>query len=176
MFSRTPTKSLTVPSQATINLDVLARVDILRGLTAEQRILVGDLGKEVTLPQGYILATYGSHADNLYLILEGSVELSVPTTSGYLPVRVVCGGESVPLSSLLGEGNVITTAVTLDASVVITIPAVSLVELCHARPDIGVVILESVARILAGRYAATLARLMESTNPGIQNAELWAAL
>lgn len=176
MFSKTPAESLTVPSRTTIDPDVLARIDILRGLTAEQRILVGDLGKEVTLPQGYILATYGSHADSLYVILVGSVELSVPTTSGYLPVRVVCGDESVPLSSLLGEGNVITTAVTLDTSVVIIIPAISLVELCHARPDIGVVILESVARILAGRYASTLARLMESAHPGIQHAELWAAL
>jgi len=176
MFNKTPAKSLTVPSPATIDLDGLARVDILSGLTAEQRILVASLGKEITLPQGYILATYGSHGDSLYLILEGSVELSVPTTSGYLPVRVVCGGESIPLSSLLGKGNVITTAVTLDTSVVITMPATTLVALCHARPYIGVVIFESVARILAGRYAATLARLMESTNRGLQNADLWAAL
>lgn len=152
----------------------LAGIDILRDLTAEQRALVGSRGKEVTLPPGYILGTHGSQGDAIYLILEGNVELSHPTPLGYLAVRIVKGGESVPLSILLGQGRFITTAVTIDSSRVLVIPRASLLALCNERPDIGMVIFRAVAEILGSRYAATLSRLAETLDKGLQRAELWA--
>lgn len=151
----------------------LARIDILEEMTIEQRALVASLGKEVTLPPNYILGTHSSEGDSLFLILEGCVELSVPTPVGYLAVRIVMGGESIPLSVLIGEGKLITTAVTTDTTSALVIPKQALLDLCTSRPDIGVLVFRSVARILGNRYATVLARLTEALGQKVPR-EVWA--
>lgn len=152
----------------------LAEVDIFRPLDPRQRRAVSDLGHEYMLPGDYVLGVHASRADSLYCILEGTVELSVPTAKGYLGVRTVRGGESVPLSILFGEGRLITTAVTVGTVRAFAIPREFLLRLCSTRPDIGVQVYRIAAEVFGTRYAATLAKLTEALDGAAPDAALWA--
>jgi len=140
----------------------LAHVDIFRPLDPRQRRAVSDLGHEYILPGNYVLGVHGSRGDTLYCVLEGSVELSVPTSKGYLAVRTVRGGESVPLSILFGEGSLITTAVTVGTVRAFAIPRDFLLRLSVTRPDIGVQVYRTAAELFGTRYSATLAKLTDA--------------
>ena len=159
-----------------VEASALAQVDILRDLTPAQRALVASLGEEMVLPADYILGTHGSKGDTLYLILEGEVELSVPTVMDYLAVRVVKGGESVPLSVLVGDSTLITTAVAMTSTRVVMIPRQRLLALCDVRPEIASVIFRSIAGILAQRYRFTLAKLTDTPGDAVRYADLWTNL
>ncbi|MEK7216405.1 MAG: cyclic nucleotide-binding domain-containing protein [Chloroflexota bacterium] len=152
----------------------LAGIDIFRPLTPEQRRTVADLGHEYLLPGDYVLGVHGSVGESLYCLLEGSAELSVPTSKGYLGVRTVRGGESVPLSILFGEGRLITTAVTMDTVRAFAIPRPFLLRLCLTRPDIGVQVYRTAAELFGTRYGATLSKLIEATDGVASDAHLWA--
>ena len=152
----------------------LAEVDIFRPLTPEQRQTVADLGHEYLLPGDYVLGVHGSVGESLYCLLEGSAELSVPTSRGYLAVRTVRGGESVPLSILFGEGRLITTAVTMDTVRAFAMPRSFLLRLCLTRPDIGVQVYRTAAELFGSRYAATLSKLIEATGGAAPDAHLFA--
>ena len=151
----------------------LAGIDIFRPLTPEQRRTVSDLGHEFLLPGDYVLGVHGSVGETLYSLLEGSAELSVPTSKGYLGVRTVRGGESVPLSILFGEGKLITTAVTVGAVRSFAIPRSFLLRLCVTRPDIGVQVYRTAAEVFGTRYAATLLKLIEAMDGAAPDAHLW---
>ena len=63
-----------VVSDMTTWVQDLARLDVLRGLTHEQLLLIGHLGARSVLPPGQVLAVAGEPCDHLYLILDGDVE------------------------------------------------------------------------------------------------------
>ncbi|MSQ27855.1 MAG: hypothetical protein EXR51_06940 [Dehalococcoidia bacterium] len=98
----------------------------------------------------------------------------MPTSKGYLGVRTVRGGESVPLSILFGEGKLITTAVTMDTVRAFAIPSAFLLRLCLTRPDIGVQVYRIAAELFGTRYGATLVKLIEAMDGAASDAHLWA--
>ncbi|MEK7216912.1 MAG: cyclic nucleotide-binding domain-containing protein [Chloroflexota bacterium] len=137
----------------------LAGIDIFRSLTPEQRRSVSDLGHEYLLPGDYVLGVHGSVGETLFCLLEGSAELSVPTSKGYLAVRIVRGGESVPLSILFGDGKLITTAVTVETVRCFAMPRSFLLQLCVTQPEVGMQVYRAAAEVFLTRYAATLSKL-----------------
>ncbi len=79
-------------------------------------------------------------------------------------------GEAPPLSVLLGDGTLSTTATALTDVVALVLPRDALQALCPEHPVIGRELFRFIAEVLKGRYRATLSRLtqqLEISGPGL---------
>ena len=144
-------------------LRALQQVDILSSLEVADLYEIASLGSLEELPADTILGVTGSRCDVLYVVLEGYIELSVPTSSGYLGLGIVKGGGSFPLSALLGDGFLMSTGVAMGSVKTLVLPCQTLLDYCERRPDVGARIYRRIAEILAGRQGALLTRLVDST-------------
>lgn len=143
-------------------LHALQQVDILSDLEVADLYEIASLGSLEELPADTILGVTGSHCDALYVILEGYIELSVPTSSGYLGLGIVKGGGSFPLSGLLGDGCLMSTGVAMGSAKALVLPRWKLLSYCERRPEVGARIYRRIAEILASRQGALLRRLVDS--------------
>lgn len=144
-------------------LHTLMQVDIFSSLAVDDLYEIASLGYFEELPADTILGVTGSHGDVLYVILEGYIELSVPTSSGYLGLGIVKGGGSFPLSALLGDGCLLSTGVAIGSVKTLILPCVKLLGYFARRPAVGARIYRKIAEILADRQGALLRRLVDST-------------
>ena len=154
--------------------DVLRRVDIFRNLNVEQLAAVARFGRIEHLQEGYILGVQGSQGDMLYAILAGHVQLLTESSIGQLTVRIAEPGESLPLAVLIGEGNLITSAVALSDLEAFVLQRDQLFELCTERPDIGMALFQAIAGILGNRYGTTLRRMTDAMDKALQHSDIWA--
>lgn len=152
----------------------LSSVDLLRRLNDEQRAAVLRIGEVQQFPSGFVLGIESKVSHALYCILRGQVQLSVRSPMGQLTVRVAGEGESLPLAALIGDHSLVTTAVVLDDLTALTLPRAALMQLCQARPDIGMEVYAAVAEVLGSRYRASLARVTHRVEQLAQEPELWA--
>ncbi len=142
-------------------LGVLIRTDILRELPLERVRLFAGLGHAVELPGDTILGVQDGHSQHLYVILQGTVQLSAPTAVGYLALRIAGPGETIPLSALVGDGTLVSTAVAIGNVLAFQVPVTAVQRLCEEYPDVGASLYRQIAAILGGRYRKTVDYLAE---------------
>ncbi|MBI4312277.1 MAG: GNAT family N-acetyltransferase [Chloroflexi bacterium] len=157
---------------------VLARpacmqMDILRGLSREQRAAVVALSSPMKVPAGWEMGKAQHPGDCLYFILEGLAELTASSSLGEVTVRIAHEGEALPLASLLGQGRLITSITAMTEMEVLAVPRSRFKDLCAKRPDIGNLVNANMAETLAGRYKAALAHFASMTQR-VATADLWA--
>lgn len=152
----------------------MKNVDIFRYLSDEQVSKLTRLGLIEEMRAGEILGVQGKHGSELYIILEGQVELTAVSSMGHLTVRIAGPNESLPLAALMGDGTLITSAQAIDDGRVLVIPRSRLFELCNEHPDIGFQLFRAVAEILADRYKRTLDRFSETVDKALERSEIWA--
>ena len=73
-----------------ISLDFLRKVDIFKGLSDDQLDSIGQLCYEASFMEGDVLFSEGQSADHLFLISEGTVDLSFS-----LPGRIRTPGTTI---------------------------------------------------------------------------------
>ncbi len=140
-------------------LRLLERADILQDLPPRHLELFLRIGSAVEIPADSILAVQGGRSEQLHIILEGSVQLSTPTTRGYLELRTAGPGETIPLSALVGDGTLTTTALAVGSAVVFQLPVADVLRICEDYPDAGRLVYRQIAAIFAGRYRKTVQQL-----------------
>jgi CRP-like cAMP-binding protein len=139
----------------------LARADIMRTVHSDYLADLAALGNVVELPADTIIGVRGGRCEHLYVIIEGAVELSAPTPAGYRRLRVAGPCETVPLSALIGDGTLITTALAMGNVLAFEIPVGSVLALCERYTEMGAAVFREIAVILGGRYRKTVDRLTE---------------
>ncbi len=140
-------------------LHMLERADILRGLRPRHLELFLESGSATEIQPDTILAVKDGHVDYIYIILEGTVQLSTPTVHGYLELRNAGPGETIPLSALLGDGALLTTALAVGSVLAFQLPVRQVQRICEDYPDAGRAVYAQIAEIFAGRYRKTVDRL-----------------
>jgi aspartate ammonia-lyase len=132
--------------------EFLRRIELFKGLDDNERALVAGLVEVREIEKSTLLFQENSPRENLFLIFEGEIELF--KRSPY--------GEEKRLSffgkyDFLGEGSLMddyphsTTARALLSTVVFAISADKFRKLCALRPELGMKILSSVARVISRR-------------------------
>lgn len=137
-------------------LTALTHTDIFRNLAPGRVELFADLGDVVDLPPDTILGVQGGRSEHLYVILEGTVQLSAPSVAGYLPLRNAGPGETIPLSALVGNGRLVTTAVAVSGVLAYQLPVAHVQRLVDQYPDVGASLFRQIAEILGERYRRTV--------------------
>lgn len=163
-----------VPPEPVESRAVARHSDLLQGLPDESVAAVLALARWTSAPAGCRLAEAGTEGDNVYIIVDGHVQLTGHSDVGEVTVRIAEEGESFPLAALLGSGTLVTSATAMTDLLAYAIPRKHLIALCADRPDIGMTLYAQVAEILGDRYRSTLARHMTGVGNAVRQPEIWA--
>lgn len=139
--------------------DLLERSDAFRALPASQVRQIAALGELVSVPAGTTLASEEAFGETFYVVVSGQIELSANSALGKITLRIAGPGESFPIAGLLGTGRLITTASAMDDLALWQVDCGVLHEFFDRRPDIGVHVYDTAARVMAERYRQTVSRL-----------------
>lgn len=123
---------------------------------------IAAIAQAVNYPAGATIFREGSVDHHLYLIASGHValEMHVP---GHNRVRLLSlgPGDMLAWSSLLGEGRMTASAMAVEPTELIAIPARSLLDLCAAHPQTGYEVMQQMSLALAKRLLATRLQLLD---------------
>jgi CRP-like cAMP-binding protein len=130
----------------------ISQVEILRGLSKEQRERVRSLGQIEQYHNGVTVFTEGQGAKKIYLVEEGRVAVESQIVRGMrLPISILHPGQAFGWSALVSPYLYTATVTTLCKTRVIAIDHKSLSALMKADLSLGFTIMDNVASIVASR-------------------------
>ncbi len=125
-----------------------------------QRLM--NLGLAQHYSSGITLFQENSYHHTFYLVVEGLVGLDI-----HLPRRkpkrilTITSGEILAWSSILSDGSMTTSAVTLAPTQLIAWPADKLMQLCKEDHEVGFLMMQRVAQALSRRLSSTRLQLLD---------------
>lgn len=129
---------------ATIDLEMLRKVELFSALTSEQVRPFADAARETTHPVGETLTEQGSHGHRFHLLLDGSAAVE----RGAEEVATVGPGDFVGEIGLLGGGPSTATVRCTSPVRALTLRREEFWAVLEAEPHIALRILEVVCRRL----------------------------
>jgi CRP-like cAMP-binding protein len=129
--------------------------DLLDGLGADDAETVLSLASKLHLREGETVFGLGDEALAVYLVVDGSVRLTLPITIGTRQVDGMVGeraaGHMVGWSGLVPPHRFTVKATAHSATVLLCLQRSDLLELFTHRPAMGSTIYRNVARIVGQR-------------------------
>lgn len=131
-------------------------------LSAEACRQLASLATRRRLAPGEVLFTEGAENHDVFVLLEGEIDLSM-TVPGRGAVRVLSLGEGdvVAWSALLGDGVMTCGARARVASEILVLPAQMLRTVLEHAPALGYEFMRALASTLARRLTATRLQLLD---------------
>lgn len=124
-----------------------------------------------TLAQEATLRSYDANAiifrenapfQDLLVVQSGAIALEINVPSrGRCRILTLGAGDLVGWSALLGRGTMTTSAVAVEATTVVCIPAANLLRMCEANHHLGYVVMKYLAQSLGNRLVATRLQLLD---------------
>ncbi|MCI0519107.1 MAG: cyclic nucleotide-binding domain-containing protein [Chloroflexi bacterium] len=145
---------------------VLRHFPFFSFLSPAQLRAVADLAKEETLDAGVTIFNEGQHADYLYILVKGSVDLFFTAEVKYRPeltkelhFGVIEPGKLFGISALVEPYVLTSSARTSRPSQVIKIEAAGLINLCQSEEKLAYGLIRQVAASSMERLNATRLQL-----------------
>ena len=130
----------------------LHQIDLLRGLSEEERRNLKNLGEIERYEPNMAIFSEGAEAGNFYLLEEGRVSIESRLSRGLrFPIMAVSPGQAFGWSALVFPHQYTATALSLTRVRAIAIPTEAMLEMMRANPALGLAIMEKVASIVASR-------------------------
>jgi hypothetical protein len=130
----------------------IPQVDILRGLSQQQRQQVRKLGSIEHYEANTAICTEGTRARKLYLVEEGQVAVESQVATGMrFPISVVYPSQAFGWSALVPPYVYTATVTALSKTRVIVIDQERLLAMLQSDPSLGFIIMQNVASIVASR-------------------------
>ena len=118
--------------------------------------------ERLTYDAGQVMFNAGDAADAAYIIIDGSVEISVPTPSGPIIVNTLGKNELLGEIAIFGEVPRTATAKALSKLETLKISKELFIKVIRENPDAAV----ELIKILAGRLANTTSQLTQTRSGG----------
>ncbi|MFZ5917418.1 MAG: Crp/Fnr family transcriptional regulator [Chloroflexota bacterium] len=147
-------------------IEALRRTQIFEGLSDKQLHVIEPLCKRVHCLSGKVFFAEGDEASNLFVVEEGEVSLEVDLFLGdhlrpkTIAVERVGKNDTFGWSALVEPRRMTTTARCSRDVDIIAINGDDLKALLKKSPDIGVIVMENVAKIVRDRLVHTRQRLI----------------
>jgi CRP-like cAMP-binding protein len=141
-----------------ISLELLRRYPFFAGLDEAELRSLAMIAEEVRVPAGTRLFEEGQTADALYLLLEGSVDLSFNSPLGeaeQVHIGEINPGEPFAISALIPPHTLKHTARAGTTIHAIKIAAAPLREICQKNSRVGNVVMRQVAQAAMERLHFT---------------------
>ena len=148
-----------------VSRDTLAGMDLFRGLPADGLGAIAAMCREETFPAKTVFFAVDRPADNMYLLLEGSVGLTIEPvpTSPPLTISVLnARGQLFGWSAIVGPSNYTATAQAMTDVQAIVMDGHALMKYLEQHPTVGVVVLKRLAQLISLRMSE-LRRLLTET-------------
>jgi CRP-like cAMP-binding protein len=150
---------------AVVPTETLAKLSLFEGLPEGALKAIGAISRELPFAADTVIFSPETPAEHLYVLLEGSVRLTVhvSTLSGPVTVTVLgTPGQAFGFSSLLGSGHHNSSAESGTIARVVAVRGRELMDFLAKEPDVGFALMKRVAQRISNRLAA-LRRLLVET-------------
>lgn len=141
-----------------------ADVPLFRGLSPAELQVLGALAEERHVPRGHWVLREGEPGDALYVLLEGTLEVTKQDAVGIqTPVATLTAGQVVGEMSLLDAGRVRSASAMAHTDVhLLSLDGPRFRELL-ARGDVGALkVVANLARVMSQRLLAVTERLVDN--------------
>jgi CRP-like cAMP-binding protein len=140
-----------------ISTEWLKKTELFRTLTEAQLSLLLSHSSVESFPEGKTIFRQGDEADRLYILAEGSIDLSVKTGENvdFLSSKVEKEGSAFGIPSLIEPFRYNVTATCLKPSKIVVIDAVRVRTEMERDPKMGVEILKKLVSIYFNRLNET---------------------
>jgi CRP-like cAMP-binding protein len=146
----------------------LERINLFKGLAEGDLKLIATKFQRETFSDETTIFGQGDPAESLYILLSGGVSIRFKPHDGeIINVSDIHEGDVFGWSAALGRKVYTSCAITTSASELVYIKGVDLRDLCSSHPEIGVVILERLATVIAERLKNTHAQVVELLWKGV---------
>lgn len=127
---------------------ILKQADLFRDLSEEQLQQVGQIANEELFAEGNTVCQQGDHADKMYIISAGQVEVIVEHDNGNQQAVLYLGtGQIIGEMTLVDDGKRSATVIAVEESTKLySIPNSKFTALCQSNTDIGYVIMRNIAQ------------------------------
>ena len=130
----------------------ISQLEILRGLSREQRQQIKGLGKPEHYEPDAVICTEGTEARKFYLVQDGRVAVESQVARGMrFPLSIVYPGQAFGWSALVPPYVYTATVLSLSETRVTAIDQEALLSLMKSDPSLGFIIIQNVACIVASR-------------------------
>lgn len=142
--------------------EVLAKLRFTETLPADVLERLAALAVLRGYPAHSVVFREGTQNDDMMIVAIGSLalEMHVPGR-GNVRILSVGPGDMVAWSALVGSRRMTTSAVALEDTQVVCLPAAEVLEICQADPTFGYDLMSKVAHALADRLVATRLQLLD---------------
>jgi CRP-like cAMP-binding protein len=148
----------------------LEKVKLFNGLEKDHLRLISPKFERRTLANDAIIFGQGDSADYLYILLSGSVSIRFKPPDGEtINVSDIQDGDVFGWSAALGRDVYTSCAITTSPCELVSISGEELRALCSTHPEIGVVVLERLATVIAERLKNTHAQVVELLWQGVNS-------
>ena len=120
--------------------------------------------ERLTYDAGQVMFNAGDAADAAYIIIDGSVEISVPTPSGPIIVNTLGKNELLGEIAIFGDVPRTATAKAIAKLEALKISKDMFVKVIRENPDAAI----ELIRILAARLASTTHQLSRTRSGGMR--------
>ena len=111
---------------------------------------------------GQVIFNAGDVGDSAYVIIEGTVEISVPTPSGPIVINEMGKNDLLGEIAIVGEVPRTATAKALSKLETLKISKELFMKIIHENPDAAI----ELVKILAARLASTTSQLTRTRSGG----------
>ena len=120
--------------------------------------------ERLTYDAGQVIFNAGDSADAAYVVIDGTVEISVPTPSGPIIINTMTKNELLGEIAIVGDVPRTATAKAVSKVETLKISKELFVKIIRENPDAAV----ELIRILAARLASTTSQLTRTRTGGGQ--------
>jgi CRP/FNR family transcriptional regulator, cyclic AMP receptor protein len=117
--------------------------------------------ERLTYNAGQVMFKAGDMGDAAYIVIEGKVEISVPSSSGPIVVNMVGRNEIIGEIAIFGDVPRTATAKAVTRLETLRISKELFTKIIRENPDAAL----ELIRVLAGRLANTTAQLSRTIGP-----------
>lgn len=130
------------------------RLDIFKGFDKEEMELLRPLFKELSFPAGTVIFQQGEPAEFLYLVINGTVDMSFKPYDGGMPMTVshIEKGDLFGWSAVVGSEKYTSSAIAINAVSAFRVKGNELRAFCIEHPEAGKTILERLADVASYRW------------------------
>jgi CRP-like cAMP-binding protein len=145
--------------------EMLTNLDLFQGLPNDTLEAIADLCSEVSFAAKTVIFAEGRPADRIYVLLDGTVDLTISPTSLPEPMtiaRLKTSGPGFGWSAVVGSGYYTATAHAVTDMHAIALDGRALVAHLEQNPCDGFVMMQRMAQIVSHRLGTIRTLLMET--------------
>ncbi|GAB4157593.1 MAG: hypothetical protein Fur0037_25470 [Planctomycetota bacterium] len=137
-------------------LDPLRNSELFKGMDMVVQARLFAIANRQLLPKGDYLFLLGDHADHLYVLVEGKVEICFPLSLGGtvkdIAVETIEPGDTLGVSALVKPYKFTLSARAAERSELASFPRTELLKVIEGNPEIGCVFMRRLTEILGKRF------------------------